>query len=154
MFKGTSKFRRRVLEYIYFARVMIRERSYMVFNSKAPKFGADHPREAINDPAGKSALECLFEYESKGVLHPCREARKLMWLMAGKFSRDWHISEWASGMKERIITAWELFTDGVPVPTIHAAQKGAGFKVLSDFEAWKPVVKRLDDYRAWKVAHA
>ena len=142
----TERFRRRVLEYIYFARHQIRDRAYIVFNSKAPKLGAEHPRDAVNAPDGLSAVECLFRFESEGVLVPCREQRKLMWLMAGKYARDWHITEWARGLSERIVTAWELFEDRVPVSLIHSAQKSCGMG-QTDFEAMAGAMRCLNTSR-------
>lgn len=72
--------------------------------------GSNLFKENFNfDPNGPSAFECMKNWESNGTpITATKEPKLLSQYVQGKKSRDWHITEWKSGIKEGYFLWWEF----------------------------------------------
>jgi hypothetical protein len=66
------------------------------------------PHKVAVSPHGVSAAEAMCAEESRGVILPCREPELLARYQQGKRLRDWHISEWRSGIKDGLFVPSEF----------------------------------------------
>ena len=82
--------------------------------------------EFTQDASGRDAATCMTEWESKGIPLPMTtaqakaavlrgdpvrytsEAQLLADLVQGKMCRDWHITEWRKGVKEKLFLPEEF----------------------------------------------
>jgi hypothetical protein len=116
----TRKYRVRLREYLFFANRMKRAGQRVLLSSLGP-FGL---AVVVEDKAGgRHPFECMFLHDSQGKLPATTNAWALEWLLIGKAARDWHITEWAQGLVERVITMYELRESGVPESILKSVRK-------------------------------
>jgi hypothetical protein len=120
--KLSKNYRIRLKEYLYFANRMKRGNCKVLLSSSGP-FGIENWQEALD---GKSAVECLFKFESTGKRPLVKTGQKaiLEWLLVGKSARDWHITQWSEGIVEGVLYFYELREDrGMPPTIIESVRK-------------------------------
>lgn len=72
----------------------------------------------------------MHQYESTGKWVDSSEPEEFKWLLLGKASRDWHITQWGEGLAGGVLHWQELLDDGVPETVVDSARK-AGFRCLA-----------------------
>jgi len=56
----------------------------------------------------QSALEAFKRYDCEGKVVGCAEPQAMVRAVRGKASLNWHISEWAAGIRERLFALSEF----------------------------------------------
>lgn len=121
LLKRHKAYRSRLQEYLYFARHA--KKDNFPVNLSGGKIFGDIEIEERKD--GKHPFECMFSFDSQGKLPPTKSKEMLHWLLIGKSHRDWHITEWAGGFCEGILTPAELLDDKVLASLVESALKAA-----------------------------
>lgn len=117
--KLRRKMRERLNEYRYFADRMRMSGAKIWF-----QHGGVFGRAALpHDDNGKTPDECQLIFESTGDMVGCADTEEWGWLLCGKQARDWHITEWARGIAECVISRRELRADGVPDTVMESVEK-------------------------------
>lgn len=74
--------------------------------------GHDGSRRQIEEsPGGRTPEIAMMEFESKGVpldATGCTNVKMLALYYAGKWWRDWHVTEWRSAVEKRLFLAEEF----------------------------------------------
>jgi len=71
------------------------------------------PPVVLCDDTSLSPEQIMMQWESQGIPIPttCTDPELLADYIQGKISRDWHITEWRNGVKERLFLPYEFIGD-------------------------------------------